>query len=329
MAIFGENDKFVCIRCADDAEWHEQRAKGIGGSDVAAIMGLSPWRTPAQVWLEKTGRVQPEDIGDRPYIVFGNIMEPLIGKWYGERHPDRKVRRVNAVCQSIDRPWAQASLDYEVRDGDSWGVLEIKTARTAQDWAEGVPLYYQTQIIHYMTVTGRRFADVAVFFRDSCEFQEFRVEYDEEDAAAISTDVDTFWESFVLADVMPRLSGTEGEVSALTEFYGMPNHDDVLTLGEDTEPNLYRVALQAIANYQDAADREKSAKADKTEATAKLMTIIGENKAIETDVARVTWVRGMRDRFDLKRFRAEHPDLYEQYTHSYMQNGGLRIKELS
>lgn len=326
MAIFGENDRFTLIRCKDNAEWLQQRTKGVGGSDVAAIMGLSPWKTPAQLWLEKTGRVQPEDLSGKPYVEFGNIMEPLIGKWYSERHPDRTVRRVNAICQSLERPWAQASLDYEVKDGERWGVLEIKTARTAQDWQDGVPLYYLTQTVHYMTVTGRTFADVAVFFRDTCEFAEYRIEYDEEDAQAIIGDVDGFWKDYVQADVMPQLKGTGGEVGSLTDYYGPASGP--FTQMHDSGPDTVEV-LQAISAYQDAAQREKVAKADKTAAIATLIKHVGDGKGLETDVARVTWVRSKQTRFDTKAFAADYPELYERYCSEYTRNGGIRIKELA
>lgn len=320
MAISGEGTKFHLIRCADNDEWLEQRTKGVGGSDVAAIMGFSPWRTPAQVWFEKTGRVEPEDISDKPYVQFGNIMEPLVGKWYAEQHPDRTVRRVNAVCQSIERPWAQASLDYEVKDGLMWGVLEIKTARSAKDWADGVPPYYLTQIYHYMSVLNRPFADVAVFFRDTCEFKEFRVEYDPEDGKAVDSDVDAFWHDFVEADVMPELVGTSGEIADLTGYYGKPTGDFVHAGAE---------ADELIAAYQDAAYREKQARADKTAAGARLTKLIGEAKGIETDVARVTWARSERETFDTKALKEALPDVYARYAKRSIRNGGLRIKELA
>ena len=317
--ISGENQKFTLVRCANNDDWLYQRTKGVGGSDVAAIMGFSPWKTPAQVWLEKTGRVEPEDISDRPYIQFGNLMEPLVGKWYAEQHPERTVRRVNAICKSIERPWAQASLDYEVKDGLVWGVLEIKTARSAKDWADGVPSYYLTQIYHYMSILSRPFADVAVFFRDTCEFKEYRVEYDPEDGAAVNADVDSFWHDFVEADVMPELVGTSGEVADLTRRYGMSD-DGYASVGSDAD--------ELIAAYQDAAAREKQAKADKIAASAKLIDLIGDAKGIETDVARVTWVRSERVSFDTKAFRAANPETYAKYATKQVRNGGLRIKEL-
>lgn len=318
--ISGENKHFTLIRCEDNDGWLEQRTKGVGGSDVAAIMGLSPWRTPLQVWLEKTGRETPQDISEKPYVAFGNTMEPVIGRWYAEQFPTFTVRRVNAICQSISRPWAQASLDYEVNDGRRWGVLEIKTARTAQDWQDGVPDYYLTQVTHYMSVTGRPFADVAVFFRDTCEYKVFRVERDPEDVAAVDQAVDTFWHDYVEADVMPAITGTEGEMKSLTGWHGLSDGEVRFTL--DPEAN------QAISDYQDAAAREKQAKADKTEAATKLAAQIGKGKGLETDVARVTWVRSEVTKLDAKRLQAEHPEIWQAYSYRQVRNGGLRIKEL-
>ena len=319
MAIVGENRLFTTIRCAGDEEWLAQRTKGVGGSDVAAIMGLSPWKTPAQVWLEKTGRVEPEDISAHPYVQFGNIMEPVVGRLFAERHPDFRVRRVNAICQSVERPWAQASLDFEVNDGTSWGVLEIKTARSAKDWADGVPYHYLTQVVHYLDVTGRAYAYVAVFFRDSCEFAEYRVERDEEDIEAVRSAVDDFWLNYVQADVMPAVVGTQGEASSLARYWGSGG-DDLVEAGADAD--------ELVAAYQDAAERERVAKADKTAASTRLIELIGGHKGLTTDTSRVTWVRASTRSFDRKRFEAEHPDLYEQYLRTSVTNRGLRIKDL-
>ena len=321
MAIFGEGKHFILTRCDTNEDWLKQRTLGVGGSDVAAILGLSPWKSPAQIWLEKTGRVEAEDLSDKPYVEFGNIMEPIVGDWYAKRHPDRTVRRVNAICQSIERPWAQASLDYEVKDPElGWGVLEIKTARSAKDWQDGVPLYYLTQVTHYMQVTNREFADVAVFFRDTCEFDEYRVIYDPTDGDVVLEAVDTFWRDYVGRNIMPELVGTASEIASLTKYYGTPESDFRTTNDQE--------AIEAISAYQTASQAEKSAKEDKTKAAAVLAGLIGDAKGLVTDVARVTWVRSNTTRFDAKRFAKDHPDLYEQYKISYTRNQGIRIKEL-
>lgn len=322
MAIAGENIAFTLIKCEDNDEWRALRRKGVGGSDVASIMGLSPWRTVAQVWLEKTGRVIPEDISDRPYVAFGNIMEPVIGKWYRENHEGAIVRRVNAVCRSVYRPWAQASLDYEVFDPDldEWGVLEIKTARDSHDWEDGIPAYYLTQVVHYLSVTVRKFCDVAVFFRDTCEFKVIRYEWDDEDVNSVIGAVDEFWHDFVEADVMPKVVGTSGEASDLAAFYGKSRGEYVTKTGSEID--------ELISRYQDAAEREKVAKAEKTEVSTKLSAIIGEHRGLVTDVAKVTWVRSEYDKFDTKRLKEELPDVWAKYATRATRNGGIRVTDL-
>ena len=317
--IEGENGVFELVRCDGDDDWREQRTKGIGGSDVAAIMGLSPWRTPLELWLEKTGKDSPEDISDKPFVRFGNLMEPEVGRVYRDEHPDRVVRRVNAICRSMARPWAQASLDYEVKDGE-WGVLEIKTARTAQDWKDGVPAYYLTQVTHYLSVTGRPFADVCVFFRDTCEFRTFRVERDEDDVMAVDSAVDDFWENYVLKDVAPSLVGTDGEARTLARLFGDHDGDMVPASGPEV--------TRSIAAYQDAAELERKARAEKVKASDEIMAAIGDHKGIVTDTSTVTWVRSESSHFDTKRFQQDHADLYDEYATMSRRNGGLRIKEI-
>lgn len=325
--ISGEGTKFKLIRCEDNDGWLEQRKHGIGGSDVAAIMGLSPWRTPAEVWLEKTGRAEPQDLSDRPHVQRGVDLEAFVGEQFKKRHGGMRVRRVNAVCQSIERPWAQASLDYECAElsGDisrDWGVLEIKTSRNDADWADGIPVYYMTQVQHYLSVTGRSYAWVAVQFDSDWlwEYREYRIERDEEDIAAIDAAVDTFWHDYVEKDVMPVLVGTSGEAKGLTDLYAHPSSESVTDTDAET--------LQLVSDYQDAADREKKAKADKQKVSTLLMAKVGDHKALYTDTAKVLWVRTDAKRFDEKRFAVDHPDLAAEYTTTYTRNGGLRVTDL-
>jgi len=320
MSIYGENSRFKLIRCASDDDWREQRTKGIGGSDVAALMGLSPWKTPLQLWLEKTGREQPEDISERPYVAFGTTMEPVIGAWYKKEHPAMQVRRVNAIAQAIDRPWAQASLDYEIRDyaSQTWGVLEIKTARNAKDWQDGVPLYYQTQVIHYLSVTGREYAHVAVFFRDTCEYQVFLIRPDKRDLKAVTDAVDTFWHDYVEKDVMPAVQ--HQDVATLADMY----QDTTGAIEPADDPDTLD---GLILSYRAAGESEKQAKEHKATYAAKIMELIGDAKGLETPRFTVTSVRSKTQRLDTKRLKEEHPDIYAQYTTETFRNGGLRIKE--
>lgn len=79
------------IICKDRAEWLEARKDGLGASDAAALLGLSPWKTNVQLWEEKCGLVIPEDIGDKPYVRYGNDAEPLLRSFFALDHPEYRV----------------------------------------------------------------------------------------------------------------------------------------------------------------------------------------------------------------------------------------------
>lgn len=303
------------LRCSSDSEWLELRSHGIGGSDVAAIMGLSPWRTPYQVWADKVLGIR-EDISGRPAVEWGTILEPVVGDHYKHLHPDRTVRRVNAVCRSHARPWAQASLDYEVRDPDlGWGVLEIKTAslRSADAWADGVPLFYQTQVTHYLSVTGRPYSDVAVLIGGQ-DYREYRIERDEDDIAAVNAAVDAFWHDHVEAEVAPDVGA--GDSPTVLARYPKPSED--LTEMDET-PTL-------LTRWLSAKDDADSAKERVSALDAKLRQMIGDSRGIECPKGRLTWVRGESSRLDTKRLRAECPEVAERYMTKSTRDGGLRFR---
>ncbi len=324
MAVKGEGTAFELIRARSNAQWLEIRKQGVGGSDVATIMGLNQYSSPLELWLLKTGRAESEDISDKPAVEWGNHLEPLIGGKYASEHPDRMVKRLNAVARSLERPWAQASLDYEVKDGDRWGILEIKTAgvRKADDWKDGVPLYYLTQITHYMSVLDRDFADVAVLIGGN-DYREYRIERDEEDIQAVNKAVDTFWNEYVKADIMPEIANTGDESSALLSMYPTSNEELV-----EVQFDKCSEVDELISQYMEAKDSEKAAKELKDLASKKLQALIGDNSGLVTDIAKVTWRRSERSTFDKKSFTKDHPELAEKYTSKKLTNGGITIKEI-
>lgn len=287
MSVAGEDKYFKLIRVPDgDREkWLDQRRKGIGGSDVAAIMGFSEYRGPYEVWAEKKGYQEAADLSEVESVQWGNILEPVVGRHYAELHPDRKVRRLNAVCQSIDRPWAQASLDYEVRDPElGWGILEIKTASLYKesDWAEGVPLYYQTQITHYMSVTGRQFADVAVLIGGQ-RYREFRIMRTEDDIALVNREVDDFW-TFVEKNIEPPIGEVGAELKALAKQHGTPGE-----MRECEETPKEALDWKNASDMLDKADERKQAAANA------LCQLIGDDRGLITPDGKFTWSRYMRN----------------------------------
>ena len=144
----------------DHALWLEERRKGIGGSDVAAIMGISPWKTAFQIYQEKRGEVK--DWKGSPQMDWGKRMEPAIRQWYSDQ-TGRSVRLPDKIMYHKEYPFMLASLDGYTDDDR---VVEIKTARHSKDWGEPgtnqIPESYMCQVQHYLMVTGFGVADVAV-----------------------------------------------------------------------------------------------------------------------------------------------------------------------
>lgn len=186
-------------------QWHEQRDKGVGGSDVCVIMGVNHWKSIEQLWNEKTGRSKPEDISHKPCVILGNALEPALRKEYAYRHPDVQVEEPLYMLQDSERPWRQASLDGIITCPDGMKeVLEIKTVGSFNSYPwdmGGVPESYACQVLHYMAVSGFRRAQIIAMIGNS-DIIERTVERDEYLIDLIESEVDEFWES-VQKDKMP------------------------------------------------------------------------------------------------------------------------------
>ena len=130
--------------------WEEWRRGGLGASDAAAILGVSPFKTPLRLWQEMTGAVAREEASFA--MRRGQRLEPMIRRWYESRvgHPMPPL-----CCEHRDHPWLKASLDgYDICDGH---ILEIKAPNQvahAQALAGTVPPYYYPQLQHQLAVTG-------------------------------------------------------------------------------------------------------------------------------------------------------------------------------
>ena len=140
-------------------EWLVNR-KGIGGSDASAILGLNPYKTNQELWMEKKGQMSPVDISDKSYVKYGNDAEPLLRKLFALDYPEYKVEYYdNNMIINKKYPWAHASLDGELIDSDGRrGILEIKTTNILQSmqwekWDNRIPDNYYIQVLHYLLVT--------------------------------------------------------------------------------------------------------------------------------------------------------------------------------
>ena len=116
-------------------EWLKERQKGIGGSDAAVILGLNPYKNNIRLWEEKTGKVQAEDISDKPYVKYGTQAEDLLRELFKLDFPQYEVSHdENTIIKHPKYPFLFASLDGQLVDKETGelGILEIKTTNILQ-----------------------------------------------------------------------------------------------------------------------------------------------------------------------------------------------------
>lgn len=303
------------------AQWLEARRKGIGGSDAAAILGLSSYATPLSVWMEKTGRATPHDISDKEPVYWGNILEDVVASEFAKRHPGWKVRRLNAMLVSKEHPFMFASVDRIVTDDKGRrGILECKTAgeRRSGDWSDGVPMYYLPQPTHYLAVSGLEFHAVAVLIGGQ-HYEDFIAERDQEDIDELITREFDFWHNHVEKDIMPDPTGAKADSASLLQAHAEPGDEFVQALDSDIPELAELVGLKAARDEVDSRIKEIQ---------NALRKRIGDSKGIETQRFRVTWPRSQKERFDSKALKESDPATYAQYMTTSAYDGGIRIKEI-
>lgn len=203
-------------------QWLQVRQGGIGSSDAAAAVGLNPFKSQLELWMEKTGRgdrlpaVDPQD--DTTPLYWGTLLEPIVAAHYTRRTGNR-VRRINAVLQHPDHSWMLANIDREVMGSATVQLLECKTAgiHGAWLWRNGVPEYVHLQVMHQLAVTGKQAADVAVLIGGQ-ELKVFRIERDETMIAQLISLERQFW-GYVERDQEPPADGTDSADVALRALY--------------------------------------------------------------------------------------------------------------
>ncbi len=245
-------------------QWLEQRRSGIGGSDAAAILGVSKWKSPLDVWLEKTGRA--EETKESEAMYWGTVLEEPVARKYMEV-TGRKIERCNDILVHPDKPFVIASVDRLVcPDGKKRPRvkgkiitdrgLEVKTANAfvASDWGESgtdeVPEYYLPQPMHYMAVTGCRSWDVAVLIGGS-DFRIYHIERDDELIRLMLEAEEQFWHDHVLKDVPPPVD-PEIDHKAVDMLYGFSG-DEIVLPDEAVE---IKARLDQISRDKKALDAE-------------------------------------------------------------------------
>ncbi len=288
----------------DHIQWLQARTQGIGGSDVSAIAGLNKWKSAVQVFLEKTQAIEKEDIQSEA-AYFGNVLEEVVAKEFAKR-TDLKVQRRNAILQHPEYPWMLANVDRLIVGGKIG--LECKTASEylKKEWEdEEVPAAYLLQCQHYMAVTGYEAWWIAVLIGGN-KFVHKKIERDEELIQYLIDIEKDFWLNNVEKNEPPMFDGSDASTELLKHLYPESITDSFVSLGKQEE---------LLIEARDQVDREiKVLQEQKAEYENKIKAKLGTNEVGGTENYKVYWKSYKTNRFDSKRFKVEHPDLYEQYA---------------
>ena len=281
-------------------EWLKYRTKGIGGSDVSIIAGINPFKSVHQLWLEKTGQVEPEEEGSE-YTHFGTLLEPIVRKEFMER-TGIKVRQKHMLLQSEEDPFMFADLDGVINENGELCIFEAKTASAYKQevWEKEVPAPYILQIQHYMAVTGAKKTYIAALVGGNHFFYHV-VERDEEMIAEIIVMEKYFWQHHVMGGVEPVPDGSEATTRYFNERFRISN-------GKTIE--LPDTVLPVCEEYDNLTRQIKELETAKNAAANQLKRYLGEAEAGTVGDRKITWKSVSKNSVDTKRLKSEHPDIY-------------------
>ena len=233
-------------------DWLAAREHGVGASDAAVCLGVSPWSSPYQRWAERTGVVErrPATTG----MEFGLFVEPFVFSLH-ERVTGRPAVPAGVLAVSREHPFMLCTPDAATVDGSELGLIEAKTvgSREARRWGpDTAPVEYVAQAMHQLIVTRVDFVDLVPFMLDDRVLGDIvRVRYDDTIARELIAREAEWW-THVTMNTPPPTDGTVHTERALLDRW--PTHD-AGTVRELTDEER-RSWLCAQSLRQEIADLE-------------------------------------------------------------------------
>lgn len=284
--------------------WLRYRKQGIGGSDVASLLGISKWKSEIELWLDKTNQTNEPPV-ENEAMIWGTIMEPIIRNHFAEV-TGKTVVELKAMLQHPEYSFMLADVDgFTVDDTGNPAILEIKTASEYKrsEWDEGVPAYYQTQVQHYLCVTGIQKAYVAVLIGGN-SFKIYEVDADPELQSMLVAVEKNFWNK-VQNMIRPEMDGSDAAKNLLDSLYRGGISEQIVMPDE---------AVEYVDAYIEACVEEDNAKAKKQEAANRIKEIMGDYDKATCLGHSISWKPVSSERLDTKALKEQEPEIYAKYA---------------
>ena len=301
---------FPLAPCFETAD--EPRGARLGASEVAAVLGLSNFRSPMDVWARKLGLVERSP--DSAVTKRGRYLEPGLLDWLGDELGAQETRR----GEPFDSPWIVSSSFPHVGchpdgylwldDEQRWIGAELKTARNASEWGDegdAIPPAYWCQVQVCLALTGLPEWAVGVYLPLHERFRVYRLTLDTRVVPALLRRAAEWWEAHVLAEEPPALDGSKAAREWLLSQH--PRHVEPLREATEEEEGLTR-ALSEIKAQQ------KALKVEHDRLAVDLQALIGGAEGVTFDGGKATWKAQQRTALNQRRLRDERPDVWAEYS---------------
>lgn len=302
---------FSTVKQEDDEEgWLKARTRGIGGSDVGAICGVSPFTSARQIYLNKTGQFQdalkPNEAA-KERMHFGHMLEPIVADEYSQR-TGNKIIAVNATLVHKDYPWALANVDRLIVDDDGRpvGVLECKTTSEYmnEEWESGeILLSYVYQLNWYLWILGLEKGAFACLVGGNKFYYYDVFRNDELLENTIIPAAKKFWFENVLALKEPEMQSTDTEFA--NGIYSTVVKNSEITLPDDETNELARTVFDCKAKIKEL---EKIM----AEAQNRIKDRLQDNEIGYTKDYTIKWSPRSQNRIDTEKLKNEFPEVYAQ-----------------
>jgi len=289
--------KYISTKNMELQQWLDLRKDYIGASDAGAVLGFNPWKSPVDVWLDKTGKTGSQD--DNLAMLVGREMEPTIKRLF-EDQENLKVRNDNKIRLDDEYPFLGTNLD-----GLVVGERVPVEYKTTAIWDHEIPDFYFVQIQHQMMITGAKDCYLAVLVLGmNKQFIVEKVKRVDDFVAKMRENLVNFWEEHVLKEVPPDPKSLKD----VKRIYTKTDPESIKEANEDIFSEY--LSLTNLREKRSDLDREIS------KAQMVLMNYMQDKEVIEkSGIPIVTWKKSREiRRFDRKRFSEEHPNTYREYV---------------
>lgn len=288
------------------------RTTFVGGSDIGAIMGISPWKTPVALWLEKTGQSTepPPDKFRQRILDRGKKLEPYVLEMVADKLREQghevEIVATNKYYTDAEHAFMRCEIDFELMldcqhiNGDCKTVSGFARAHWGEEDTDEVPMHYSAQFMYGLGITGRQRCLVAALIGLD-DVAIYWVDRDDDTIAAMRDKAAKFW----LQHVQARTPPDPIEFSDITALFPRDNGQPI-----EATPEI----ADAVAELKSVKSKIKALEEQEGELRFALGDFISPNTTLTfqgRDIA--TWKAQDTSRLDGKRLKADHPDIAAQY----------------